>query len=219
MKKTILTKLNFRRTYNFLTIFVAIALLIEIGSRLNTYVETCSFQKPSESQNVEPVSHWKTYTNHTYNYQLKYPSNIFTCARPERFKTVQFWSNRRKTTPPIQGAEDDLDRLILYISILDENYLSEEEERFYKDTIGENNQSENKKPGLAKLSDITTNGVQGAVYFHRFRTRQNAYAYHAVWYVDRKYYKLYLGAANKEKAEAQVELFNQVLSTFKFLKK
>lgn len=171
---------------------------IQLKSILATY--QTSNASPTPTATIDLTADWETYTNSENGYSIKFPKTDyirFVCPNEELTATKRGADNQTSPVMVTSCARDsryDLETKT-YISI-----QKEPEETKYYDIV---------------KKDVQMGGVLGKLYIHTFTNIEDGP--YPKWFAialvnkNNKTYEIYF--SDKEK----LDLFNQILSTFKFL--
>lgn len=149
----------------------------------------------------DPTADWETYVNTENGYSIKFPSESYIrlmCEGEELTVSVRTASDDRKSPvgplPCNRGSKFDIEAKT-YLTIQSEP----QEDQYYK----------------IEKKNLLMGGIEGKLYIYTFTNiEEGPYPkWYAIARVNKKNktYEVYFG--NKEK----LDLFNQILSTFKFI--
>lgn len=142
---------------------------------------------PSPTSN--PAVAWKTYTNNVFGLSFKYPGNIFVYQGSPQ-PDAQYWSNKVNGGAPLELGEDGV-WMNLSVSNLNETNMN-----YYKNrtTPDKWTVSHDLPKPYAEVS----------------------YSYTAVQLRGNVLYKIFVAAFKDDKLAKYRDIFDQILSTFKF---
>lgn len=164
------------------------------------------------STTVNVPNNMKVYTNTTFNFSFQYPSDLFVYQGSPQTDS-QYWSNKINGGAPLELGQDGI-WLNMSFSNPGPTMTS-----FYNKIINLKVNESISESAVTKLSDLSTNGIKGAVYFQGVPANfagEAAYTYEAVWIKGDLVYRLSLSAFTQNNLQNQKKTFDQILSTFKF---
>lgn len=168
-------------------------------------------QIPQPTQAVN--ANIKTYQNAVYNFSFQYPTDLFIYQHPPQ-QEAQYWSNKANGGSPMELGTDGVWMNMVFSnpgsSLI--NFYKKIMDLPINGTLSEN--------GVTKLSNITTNGVQGVTYFQgvppNFVGGGPAYSYEALWIQDNFVYRLTFSTFSEAKLTTYKPTFDQIVNSFKF---
>jgi len=183
-----------------LVVIVVIAgiFILLLNSQKSTSTPPSSIS-PTSSPITEEVANWKTYTNTKYGYSLKYPSEM---------RLTEPGNETYLTLDPSQEKEQDFHHtLIVGISVLPNK------ERLSIDELIEKIQASTSAIQIKNKQDVTVGGVKGKKVIGSALGSDFTKIF--IPYEDS--FVVLTASIGIEKYQQYVQVFDQILSTFKFI--
>jgi hypothetical protein len=176
---------------------------------------------PIPTPTIDPTVDWKTYINSEYGYSFQYPQDWkFSFTKPQNFKypSVAILSKDDPSQPKVAITSDDPNKFMASYTILiqvDNNPKNlSAKDYFLKDVSPEDKQDEENK-----LKEYTVGGVRGILFRDTGSPSSGLYTMIQVSKNNMLYSFEYNALAHPETHNKYLDLYTQILSTFKFLDK
>lgn len=183
---------------NMILLIVVLITLVSVGLFFNSH-------KPSPTSTLESKNNWKTYTNIKYGYSIKYPNNWYDLGSYDGDWYIDQVFSSTPVDKPNSKAQSIRVRVIKWVGPAwkdTKDYF----DGVYHDPNGSH----------ILIDDVPATRIIEIP--SKEKATEPYYSINVYVYKNTKLYRLYITKESKQMTKNIKPVFDQILSTFKFLK-